>query len=320
MKIVVLDKPRENPGEIDWSELFALGDVEMNDRVTQSEALDHIRDAEIVLLNKTRLTGEMLRECGKLRMISVIATGYNTVDVRAAGERGITVSNVPSYGSEGIGQHAVALLLEITNHVGYHDREVRKGRRSGPEDWCFWDYPSIELENKTMGIVGMGRIGRIVARAAEAFGMKILACDVNQDPGLENGALRYVSLDELLSSSDVISLHCPLFPETENMIDRAAIAKMKDGVILINNSRGALIDEEALAEALNSGKVYAAGLDTVRDEPIAPDNPLLSAKNCYITPHISWTAVEGRQRLASAAVANVRAFLAGKPQNVVNGK
>ena len=319
MKIVVLDKPRENPGEIDWSALFALGEVEMNDRVPQSEALGHIRDAEVVLLNKTRLTGEMLRECPKLRMISVIATGYNTVDVKAARELGVTVTNVPSYGSEGIGQHAVALLLEITNHVGYHDAEVRKGRRSGPEDWCFWDYPSIELENKTMGIVGTGRIGKIVARAAAAFGMKLLAYDVHPDESLEAQGVRYVSLDELLSSSDVISLHCPLFPETENLIDRAAIAKMKDGAILINNSRGALVDEEALAEALESGKLYAAGLDTVREEPIRPDNPLLGAKNCYITPHISWTAVEGRQRLASFAIENVRAFLEGEPRNVVNG-
>lgn len=319
MKIVVLDKPRENPGEIDWSPLYALGEVEMNERVPQSEALAHIRDADIVLLNKTRLTREMLRECAKLRMISVIATGYNTVDVEAAREMGITVTNVPSYGSEGIGQHAFALLLEITDHVGYHDGEVRKGRRSGPEDWCFWDYPSIELENKTMGIVGMGRIGRIVARAAMAFGMEVLANDTFRDAGLEKAGIRYVSLDELFSSSDVISLHCPLFPETENLIDRASIAKMKDGVILINNSRGGLIDEDALAEALESGKVYAAGLDTVRDEPIAPDNPLLRAKNCYITPHISWTAVEGRRRLAGFAVDNVRAFLEGEPRNVVNG-
>ncbi|MBR5742618.1 MAG: D-2-hydroxyacid dehydrogenase [Clostridia bacterium] len=319
MKIVVLDKPRENPGEIDWSALYALGEVEMNDRVPQSEALEHIRDAEIVLLNKTRLSGEMLRACPKLKMISVIATGYNTVDVGEAGKLGITVSNVPSYGSEGIGQHAVALLLEITNHVGYHDAEVRKGRRSGPEDWCFWDYPSIELENKIMGIVGTGRIGRIVARAAVAFGMKILAYDVHPDEELESRGVRYVSLDELLSSSDVISLHCPLFPETENLIDRAAIAKMKDGAILINNSRGALIDEEALAEALEGGKLYAAGLDTVREEPIRPDNPLLHVKNCFITPHISWTAVEGRQRLASFAIENVRAFLEGEPRNVVNG-
>lgn len=318
MKIVVLDKPRENPGEIDWSALYELGDVEMNDRVPQNEALDHIKDADVVLLNKTNITREMLLQCKKLKFISVIATGYNTVDFVAAKELGIPVSNVPSYGTEGIGQHAFALLMEITNHVGYHDAEVRKGRRAGPEDWCFWDYPSIELENKTIGIVGMGRIGQIMARGAQAFGMKVLAYDTYKNADLESDTLRYCELDELLSSSDVISLHCPLFPETENMINEDTIAKMKDGVILINNSRGALIDEQALANALNSGKIYAAGLDAVRNEPISEDNPLLKAKNCFITPHISWTAVEGRQRLASFAIDNVKAFLDGNPKNIVN--
>ncbi len=318
MKIVVLDKPRENPGEIDWSALYELGEVEMNDRVPQSEALGHMKDADIVLLNKTRLTEDMLRQCGNLKMISVIATGYNTVDVAAARRAGIPVANVPSYGTEGIGQHAFALLMEITNHVGYHDAEVRKGRKAGAEDWCFWDYPSIELENKTIGIIGMGRIGQIMARGAQAFGMKVLAYDTVRKPALESDTLRYCDLDELLRNSDVISLHCPLFPETENMINRDTIAKMKDGVILINNSRGALIEEQALADALNSGKIYAAGLDTVRNEPISADNPLLKAKNCFITPHISWTAVEGRQRLATCAIENVKAFLNGRPANVVN--
>ena len=318
MKIVVLDKPRENPGEIDWSALDALGDVEMNDRVPSSEVLSHIEDADIVLLNKSVLTRDILEKCKNLKFISVIATGYNTVDTVAARELGISVSNVPSYGTEGIGQHAFALLMEITNHVGYHDAEVRKGRKAGPEDWCFWDYPSIELENKVLGIIGMGRIGQITARAGQAFGMKILAYDKYKNTSLESDTLRYCELDELLSSSDVISLHCPLFPETENIINKDTIAKMKDGVIIINNSRGALIDEQALADALNSGKVYGAGLDTVRNEPISADNPLLSAKNCYITPHISWTAVEGRQRLATYAIENVKAFLDGNPKNIVN--
>ncbi len=318
MKIVVLDKPRENPGEIDWSALDALGEVEMNDRVPSSEVLSHIEDADIVLLNKSVLTRDILEKCKNLKFISVIATGYNTVDTVAARELGISVSNVPSYGTEGIGQHAFALLMEITNHVGYHDAEVRKGRKAGPEDWCFWDYPSIELENKVLGIIGMGRIGQITARAGQAFGMKILAYDKYKNTSLESDTLRYCELDELLSSSDVISLHCPLFPETENIINKDTIAKMKDGVIIINNSRGALIDEQALADALNSGKVYGAGLDTVRNEPISADNPLLSAKNCYITPHISWTAVEGRQRLATYAIENVKAFLDGNPKNIVN--
>lgn len=318
MKIVVLDKPRENPGEIDWSALYELGEVEMNDRVPQNEALEHIKDADVILLNKTNITKDMLIECKRLKFISVIATGYNTVDFVAAKEMGIPVANVPSYGTEGIGQHAFALLMEITNHVGHHDTEVRKGRKAGPEDWCFWDYPSIELENKTIGIIGMGRIGQIMARGAQAFGMKVLAYDTYKNLDLENDVLRYCELDELLASSDVISLHCPLFPETENLINKDSIAKMKDGVILINNSRGALIDEQALADALNSGKIYAAGLDTVRNEPISEDNPLLKAKNCFITPHISWTAVEGRQRLASFAIDNVKSFLGGNPKNIVN--
>lgn len=319
MKIVVLDKPRENPGEIDWSALYKLGNVEMNDRVPQNEALEHIKDADIILLNKTNITDEMLEKCENLKFISVIATGYNTVNVNAAKSRGILVSNVPSYGTEGIGQHAFALLLEITNHVGYHDAEVRKGRSAGPEDWCFWDYPSIELENKTIGIIGMGRIGQIMARAAQAFGMKVLAFDTYQNHKLESETLRYCELDELLASSDVISLHCPLFPETENLINKDTISKMKNGVILINNSRGALIDEQALADALNSGKIYAAGIDTVQSEPISAHNPLLKAKNCYITPHISWTAIEGRQRLVSFAIENVKSFLEGNPKNIVNG-
>lgn len=318
MKIVVLDKPRENPGEIDWSALYELGEIEMNDRVPQGEILEHIEDADIVLLNKSNLTRDILEKCKNLKFISVIATGYNTVDFLAAKEMGIPVANVPSYGTEGIGQHAFALLMEVTNHVGYHDAEVRKGRKAGPEDWCFWDYPSMELENKTMGIVGMGRIGQIMARGGQAFGMNILAYDTFKNPALESDTLRYCELNELIEKSDVISLHCPLFPETENLINKDTIAKMKDGVIIINNSRGALIDEQALADALNSGKVYAAGLDTVRNEPIKEDNPLLKAKNCFITPHISWTAVEGRQRLASFAIDNVRAFLSGKPTNVVN--
>ena len=318
MKIVVLDKPRENPGEIDWSALYELGEVEMNSRVPQSEILNHIEDADIVLLNKSNLTRDILEKCKNLKFISVIATGYNTVDFVAAKELNIPVSNVPSYGTEGIGQHAFALLMEITNHVGYHDAEVRKGRKAGPEDWCFWDFPSIELENKTMGIVGAGRIGQIMARGAQAFGMNVLAFDTYKNPALESDTFKYCELDELLKKSDVISLHCPLFPETENMINKDSISKMKDGVILINNSRGALIVEEDLADALNSGKIYAAGLDAVRNEPISEDNPLLRAKNCFITPHISWTAVEGRQRLATFAIDNVKAFLDGKPTNVVN--
>ncbi len=319
MKIVILDYPRENPGEIDWSGFEKYGEVTRYNGTKPEEAAERIGDAEVVFLNKTVITEETLKKCPNLKLISVIATGYNTVDFEAAKRLGIPVANVPSYGTEAIGQHAIALLLEITNHVGYHDGEVRKGRRNNERDWCFWDYSSIELENKTIGIVGLGRIGQITSKVAQAFGMKVLAYDSYQNESLINENCQYTDLDTLLSNSDVIALHCPLFPETDSMINKETIAKMKDGVIIINNSRGALIDEQALADALNSGKVYAAGLDAVRNEPISMDNPLLSAKNCFITPHISWAAIECRQRLVDYALDNLKCFLEGKPTNIVNG-
>ena len=318
MKIVILDHPRENPGEIDWSRFSEFGDVTKYERTLPEEAAERIGDADIVFLNKTVITKETLEKCKNLKFISVIATGYNTVDVKAARELNIPVSNVPSYGTEAIGQHAFALLLEITNRVGHHDSEVRKGRKNNDRDWCFWDYSPIELENKTMGIIGLGRIGKITMRGALAFGMKVLAYDSFEDRSLENENMKYCDLDTLLKESDVIALHCPLFPETENLINKDTISKMKDGVIIINNSRGGLVVEEDLADALNSGKVYAAGLDAVREEPISMDNPLLGAKNCYITPHISWAAIECRQRLIDYSLDNLRAFTEGKQKNIVN--
>lgn len=318
MKIVILDYPRENPGEIDWSRFEQFGEVERYARTFPEDVDARMADADVVFLNKTVITRENLQKCSKLKFISVIATGYNTVDVQAARELGIPVANVPSYGTEAIGQHAIALLLEITNHVAYHDGEVRKGRKNGPGDWCFWDYPSIELENKVMGIIGLGRIGQITSRVAQAFGMKVLAFDQYQNPSLVNENCQYTDLDTLLSQSDVIALHCPLFAETENIINRNTIAKMKDGVIIINNSRGALVVEEDLAEALKSGKVYAAGLDAVRNEPIEMDNPLLSAPNVFFTPHISWAAIECRQRLIDYSLDNLKAYLEGNPTNIVN--
>ncbi len=318
MKIVILDHPRENPNEIDWSEFKKYGEVVKYPRTPETEAAKRIGDADIVFLNKTVITRDTLKKCPNLKFISVIATGYNTVDVKAARELGIAVSNVPSYGTEAIGQHAISLLLEITNHVAHHDTEVRKGRKNDENDWCFWDYSPIELEHKTIGIIGLGRIGQITSRVAQAFGMKVLAFDSYENKALENENCRYTDLDTLLKNSDVIALHCPLFPETENIINKNTIAKMKDGVIIINNSRGALIVEEDLADALNSGKVYAAGLDAVRNEPISADNPLLSAKNCFITPHISWAAIECRQRLIDYSLNNLKAYLDGTPTNIVN--
>ena len=317
MKIVVLDRPLENPGELDWSPLDALGDVTRYDRTPPELVAERVGDAEIVMLNKSEFTAEAMDRCPNIKFISVIGTGYNTVDVEAARARGIPVANVPSYGSEAIAQHAIALLMEITNHVAHHDAEVRRLRRSGERDWCFWDYPMIELAGKTMGIIGLGRIGATTARVAHALGMRVVAHDAVRRPDME-AFVEYLPLDELYARADVICLHCPLFPETEGMIDRAAIAKMKDGVILINNSRGGLVRDRDLAEALASGKVAAAGLDTVAHEPIEADNPLLKAPNVFFTPHISWAALECRRRLKDAAIDNVRAFLAGAPQNIVN--
>lgn len=319
MKIVVLDHPRENPGEIDWSQLERLGETRIYARTPVDKLIETIGDAEVVFLNKSPLTREVIEACPNIKFISVIATGYNTVDVKAAAERGILVSNVPSYGTGAIAQHAIALLMEITNHVAYNDAEVRKGRQGeNAGDWCFWDYPCIELENKTMGIVGLGRIGQYVARAAVAFGMKVVAFDKFESDAMKQIGVEYVDLDTLYASADVISLHCPLFDDTKGMINRDSIAKMKDGVILINNSRGALVDEEALAEALCNGKIYAAGLDAMDPEPPSMDNPLLKAPNCFITPHISWAALECRQRLVRFAINNFEAYLECKPTNIVN--
>ena len=319
MKIVVLDRPLEKPGELDWSALNAFGDVTIYDRSAPEEVIPRIGDAEIVLLNKAVITEETFNACPNIRFISAIATGYNTIDVEAAAKRGIPVSNVPSYGTEAIAQHAIALLLEITNHVAHHDGEVRKLRRTGPNDWCFWDMPFIELAHKTMGIVGLGRIGHTTAAVGMALGMKVIAHDKYPDPALE-GKVEYVELDELYSRADVIFLHCPLFPDTQDMINRESIAKMKDGVILINNSRGALVVEEDLAEALHSGKISAAGLDAIANEPIEADNPLLKAPNVFFTPHISWAALECRSRLKDIAIENVRCYLEGQPRYIVNAK
>lgn len=318
MKIVILDHPRENPGEIDWSNFENYGEVIKYHQTPPDAVAERIGDAEVAFMNKTVITKEELEKCPNLKFISAIATGYNTIDVAAAKELGILVSNVPSYGTEAIGQHAVALLLETTNRVGYHDGEVRKGRKNNEKDWCFWDYSCIELENKTIGIIGLGRIGQIMSKVAQAFGMKVLAYDSYKNESLVNENCKYTDLETLLANSDIISLHCPLFPETENIINKETIAKMKDGVIIINNSRGALIVEEDLADALNSGKVYAAGLDTVRNEPISMDNPLLTAKNCYITPHISWAALECRQRLIDYSLDNLKNYMNGNPTNIVN--
>ncbi|WP_130863436.1 D-2-hydroxyacid dehydrogenase [Bacilliculturomica massiliensis] len=321
MKIVILDGYTENPGDLSWSGFEALGDLTVYDRTdvrNVDEIAERIGDAEIVITNKTPLPAAVFERCPGIRYVGVLATGYNVVDCAAAKEKGVPVCNIPTYGTAAVGQFAIGLLLEICHHIGHHDQAVKEGRWESSPDWCFWDHPLIELDGKTMGIIGYGRIGQAMGKLAQALGMQVLAFDAHQDPTLESHTCRYVGLDELFSQSDVIALHCPLFPETERIINRDNIAKMKDGVIILNNSRGQLIAEQDLADALNSGKVYAAGLDVVSTEPIRGGNPLLTAKNCIITPHISWAPKESRQRLMDIAVKNLKAFLAGAPVNVVN--
>jgi glycerate dehydrogenase len=317
MKIVVLDGYTLNPGDLSWEGLSVLGDATVYDRTPADEIVSRIGDAEAIFTNKTPITRETLAACPNLRYIGVLATGYNVVDTVAAKERGIPVCNIPIYGTAAVGQFAIAMLLEICHHVAHHSDAVHEGRWSRNVDFCFWDYPLIELEGKTMGVVGFGRIGQRTGEIAKALGMRVLAYDMQQnDAGRAIGT--YVDLDTLLGEADVVSLHCPLFPETKGIINASSIAKMKDGVILLNNSRGPLIVEQDLADALNRGKVYAAGLDVVSEEPISPNNPLLSAKNCLITPHISWAPKESRKRLLDTAVDNLARWQAGAPVNVVN--
>lgn len=319
MKTVVLDGYTENPGDLSWEGFQKLGELTVYDRTPEEKIIERIGDAEAVIINKTPLSAETIRQCPSIRYIGVLATGYNVVDVEAAKARSIPVCNIPTYGTAAVGQFAIGLLLEICHHIGLHDRSVHEGEWTHGVDWCYWKTPLIELSGKTMGIIGYGRIGQTTGKIAQALGMRVLAYDAREDRSLECETMRYTTLDELFALSDVISLHCPLFEETKGIICRESIAKMKDGVILINNSRGPLIVEEDLAQALESGKVYAAGLDVVSTEPIREDNPLLTAPNCILTPHISWAPKESRQRLMDIAVSNLEAFLAGKPQNVVNG-
>lgn len=321
MKIVVLDGYTLNPGDLSWASLEAMGETVIYDRTSLTdhrEIIQRIGDADAVLTNKTPLPKEVLEFCSSVKYIGVLATGYNVVDVDYAKKKGIIVTNIPTYGTAAVGQFAIGLLLEICHHIGHHSQAVHDGRWENNPDWCFWDYPLIELDGKTMGIIGYGRIGQATGRIAQALGMRVLAFDAHKNPELESTACKYVELDELLANSDVIALHCPLFPATEGIINKDNIAKMKDGVIILNNSRGPLVVEQDLADALNHGKIAAAGLDVVSTEPIKGDNPLLKAKNCFITPHISWAPKESRKRLLDIAVNNLREFADGNCVNVVN--
>ena len=320
MKLVILDGYCLNPGDLSWTELEALGELTVYDRTpldNVDEIAARIGDCEIVLTNKTPISRSVLARCPRVRYIGLLATGYNVVDVDAARERGIPVCNVPGYGTSSVAQFAIALLLEICCRVGHHDQAVHQGRWSACPDYCFWDYPLMELAGRTMGIVGFGSIGQAVGRIAGALGMEVIATGPHR---WADGArpAPWTPLEELLRRSDVVSLHCPLFPETRGLINRETLAEMKDGAILLNNSRGPLIVEQDVADALNSGKLYAAGVDVADTEPIAADSPLLRARNCVITPHISWAPLEARRRLLGTVVENLRSFLAGTPMNAVN--
>lgn len=317
MKIVVLDGYTENPGDLSWDGLRALGELTVYDRTRPEEAASRIQDAEIIVTNKVPVTRSLLGQCTGIRYVSVLATGYNVVDLKAASERGIPVSNVPAYSTAAVGQFTIGMLLEICCQIGFHDRSVHNGDWAACPDFCYWKTPLIELAGKTMGIIGFGRIGRQTGAIARAMGMQVLA--TGSRPCDEGRAIaEYVDLDTVLRQSDVISLHCPLFPETTGIINKDTIAKMKDGVIILNMARGPMIVEEDLAQALNSGKVYAAGMDVVSQEPIRADNPLLTAKNCFITPHIAWASRECRQRIMDITEQNIRSFLEGNVRNRVN--
>ncbi len=317
MRLVVLDGYTLNPGDLSWANLEALGPLTVYDRTPLEETAVRAADAEIVLTNKAVLSRDILQRLPRLRYIGVLATGYNIVDVDAARERKVLVSNVPDYGRPSVVQMVFAHLLNLMLHVADHGHSVAAGRWTRNADFCYWDYPLCELAGLTMGIVGFGRIGRAAAAVARAFDMHILAHDVSP-PSEPPEGVRFVGLEELFRQSDVVSLHCPLTPATDKLVNAERLALMKPSACLINTARGPLVDEVALADALDAGRLAGAGLDVLSTEPPPADNPLLTAKNCCITPHIAWATRAARQRLLDAAVANVQAFLAGKPQNVVN--
>ena len=310
-KIVILDGGVANPGDLSWEPLAALGELTVYDYTAPQDVIARIGDAPVILTNKTVISAEVMAACPNLRYIGVLATGYNVVDIQEAKKRGIIVTNVPAYSTPTVAQFTMALLLEICLHVGHHSRVVHEGKWSACRDFAFWDYPLMELQGKTMGIVGYGSIGKEVAKVAQAFGMKVLAYSRH---GAEDF---HTELDELYAQADIVSLHCPLTAENTGMINAATIAKMKDGVIILNTARGGLINEGDLREALLSGKVYAAASDVTCREPINADSPLLGLPNMIITPHIAWAATEARQRLLSVAIDNVRQYLAGNVQNNV---
>ncbi len=318
MKIVILDGHTLNPGDLSWEGIQAFGETRIYEWTAPEDTVEHIGDSDVVLTNKTVLDGNIIRSCPNIRYIGCLSTGYNVVDLEAADERGIPVTNIPAYGTDAVAQFTMALLLEMTSRVGIHDQAVKAGQWSRCKDFCFWNKPLMELKGKTMGIIGFGAIGQAVARLAVAFGMNVLAYRRHPDPALDTETCRQTSLDEVYAKSDILSLHCPLNADSYEMINKDSIAKMKKGVLLINTGRGPLIREADLREALESGQVAMAAADVVSAEPIKADNPLLSAPNMIITPHIAWAPLETRQRLMDIAVDNLRAYKEGHPIHVVN--
>lgn len=318
LKIVVLDGYTLNPGDLTWDGIRELGELVVYDRTPAEKTIERIGDADIILTNKVMLTREILMQTPSVKYIGVIATGYNVVDVETAKELGIIVTNVPAYSTTSVAQLVFALILELCHHAGEHNREVHDGVWTSSIDFSFWKYPLIELAGKTLGIIGFGAIGQATANIATAFGMNILFFNRTRRPELENDRIRFAELERVLRESDFISLHCPLTNETRALINRETIAKMKYGVFLINTSRGDVLVEQDVAEALNNGKLAGVGVDVVSAEPIKQDNPLLRAKNCIITPHFAWAAKESRARLMDTLIKNIQAFLNNDPINVVN--
>ncbi len=318
MKIVILDGHTANPGDLTWAEFAKFGELTVHERTSKEQISDRLQGAQIAITNKVVLDRETIHSLGSLRYISVTATGYNIVDVAAAKERGIAVSNVPEYSTTDVAQAAFALLLELTNRVGHHAETVRAGRWATSKDFCYWDYPLISLSGLTLGIVGYGRIGRAVANLGRAFGMKTIALRSHSKKADASTDIKCVELETLLAESDAVSLHCPLTPKTAKFINDQSLALMKPTAFLINTARGGLIDEASLAAALNEGRLAGAGLDVLSIEPPAPNNPLLTAKNCIVTPHIAWATRTSRARLLQIAAANIQSWLDGAPKNLVN--
>jgi glycerate dehydrogenase len=324
MKIVVLDGYTLNPGDLTWNDLTALGPCEIYNRTPPEQVLQRAAEAEVLLTNKTEIGHEHIQNLPKLKYTGILATGTNIVDLAAARERGIIVTNVPAYGTSSVAQTTIALLLELTQNVGIHSQSVHEGRWTSNPDWCFWERPLIELDGLTMGIVGLGRIGTAVARIGTSLGMTVIASArasrnaVRIENSPSASTIKRVDLETLFRQSDVVSLHCPLTPETKHLINAQHLSWMKPSAFLLNTSRGQLVDENALAAGLNSGKLAGAGLDVLSEEPPPANNPLLTARNCIITPHLAWATKAARSRLMQVAVENLRAFLSGTPQNVVS--